>query len=538
MKKVLYNGKVYLEKGHFAQALLIEDGRIAAVGTDREILAASDGAEKTDCRGMTVLPGFNDAHLHIMEFGRNLFLPALHGCRSADEIVSVCRAFMEAHPDRRSLVAVGWNEFGFTDGNSRLPDRHDADAVSETVPVLLRRVCGHMGVANTVLLRKLGFLDGRRVQGGTVELGEDGLPDGRLTEMALIEAENALPKATPEELAAFLAEGMQYAVSHGITTVQSNDAGTVAPPEDVFRALDILYGQGKAPLRYVSQNGFWDIASMKAFLDGPYAGKSLYGGMLKYGPVKMFKDGSLGARSAMLRGKYMDDPKAEGVERITDEEQLEMIRCAAKHGTQVVTHCIGDLAIEKTMRLYREANGGAENLLRHSIIHFQITDPGIIEYMRENHLLINVQPAFLEYDIHICDERVGKELGSTSYCFRSAYEAGIHTSFSSDCPIEDCNPFCGIYCAVTRQDYDGKPEGGWNPQECVSLEDAIDMFTAESAYHEFAEQEKGRLKPGYLADLTVIDRDVFSCSAADILKIEPVLTMVGGRTVFRKEALI
>ena len=153
---------------------------------------------------------------------------------------------------------------------------------------------------------------------------------------------------------------------------------------------------------------------------------------------------------------------------------------------------------------------------------------------RDNNILVAYQPVFLEYDLHVCDDRVGKELGSTSYCFKTAHDMGIHTSFGSDCPVEDCNPFNGIYCAVTRKDYNHLPEGGWNPQECVTPEDAVDMFTIESAYHEFMEDKKGRLKAGFLADLIVLDTDLFTCDPDDILHIQPVLTMVDGKVVYQK----
>lgn len=534
MKTVLFNGKIYVDKGHFEEALLQEDGVIVAVGKNSEILAMAGDAERYDCQGRTVLPGMNDSHEHLLDFGQTLVMPNTYKCRSTEEIVEVCREFLAKHPNCKAIVTKGWNEINFDADKQRLPDRHDMDKVSTEIPIVLSRVCGHCAVVNTLALERAGFGKNHTVDGGKVELEEDGTPNGRIYENAISEVMNFVPPFSPQELAECMEEGMKYAVAHGLTTVQCNDAETVAPPPDVFQALDIVYQSGKGLLRYVSQTGMTKLEDMKAFVEGPLHKKTFYNGMLKYGPIKMFKDGSLGARSALMRQPYADDPTTTGVERIRDEEQLEMIRYANETGTQLVTHCIGDGAIEKTLRLYAQVNNGNGNPLRHSIIHYQITDMDMVRMTRDNNILVAYQPVFLEYDLHVCDDRVGKELGSTSYCFKTAHDMGIHTSFGSDCPVEDCNPFNGIYCAVTRKDYNHLPEGGWNPQECVTPEDAVDMFTIESAYHEFMEDKKGRLKAGFLADLIVLDTDLFTCDPDDILHIQPVLTMVDGKVVYQK----
>ena len=533
MKTVLFNGKIYVEKGNFQQALLQEDGVIQAVGSNEEILAIAGDAEKYDCQGKTVLPGLNDSHMHLLDFGRSLVMPNTHDCHSAEEIVEVCREYLKNHPDCKSLAFKGWNEINFDEDKKRLPDRHDMDRISTEIPIVLSRVCGHFAVANSFVLEKAKFGKYHTVEGGKVEYDQDGMPNGRVYENAISELMLHVPVDTPAEMAEFLHAGMKYAAAHGLTTVQSNDAETVAPPPLVFEALDLAYGGGNGLIRYVSQTGMTNLADMKAFVEGPLHKKSFCGGMLKYGPIKMFKDGSLGARSALMRKPYADAPDVLGVERIEDAEQQAMIEYANATGTQLVTHAIGDGAIEKTMNLYIQSNGGSDNPNRHSIIHYQITDMVMVRRTRENNILVAYQPVFLEYDLHVCDDRVGKELGSTSYCYKTAHDMGIHASFGSDCPVEDCNPFRGIYCAVTRKDYDHQPEGGWNPQEKVSVEDAVDMYTLESAYHEFMEDKKGRLKSGYVADLIVLDTDVFTCDPDKILDICPVLTMVDGKVVYQ-----
>jgi hypothetical protein len=256
-------------------------------------------------------------------------------------------------------------------------------------------------------------------------------------------------------------------------------------------------------------------------------------GLMEYGPVKMFKDGSLGARSAMMRNDYADDPKAKGVDRIADSEQMAMIQYAEDRGVQVVTHCIGDGAIDVTQKMIAKA-AGTENKNRHSIIHYQITDMDMVKFTKEHNILVAYQPVFLEYDIHIVESRCGHDLAMQSYCFKTAHDMGIHASYGTDSPVEDCNPFLNLYCAVTRKDYNGFPEGGWNPKECMDVETAIDAYTYESAYAEFKEGVKGRIKPGFYADLVVLDKDIFTCDPMEIKDILPVLTMVDGKIVYRR----
>ncbi len=254
---------------------------------------------------------------------------------------------------------------------------------------------------------------------------------------------------------------------------------------------------------------------------------------MEYGPAKMFKDGSLGARSAMMRGGYADDANAKGVDRIADNEQMTMIQYFQDNGVTIATHCIGDEAIDVTQKMYAKA-AGTENKYRHNIIHYQITDMDMVKFTRDHNILVSYQPVFLQYDLHIVESRCGHELAMQSYCFKTAVDMGIHASYGTDSPVENCNPLANIYCAVTRKDFRGEPAQGWNPAECVDVETAVDCYTLESAYAEFKEGVKGRLKPGFYADLVVLDKDIFTCDPMEIKDVLPVLTMVDGKIVYRK----
>lgn len=236
----------------------------------------------------------------------------------------------------------------------------------------------------------------------------------------------------------------------------------------------------------------------------------------------------------MVRKEYEDDPGNFGVETTTNEEMDVLCKMAANAGLQVVTHVIGDAAIEAVVENYEKVSP-AGNPLRHSLVHCQITDKPLLERIAEDNILIQYQPVFLDYDMHAVVSRCGRELSSTSYAFKTARDLGIHVSYGTDSPVEDLNPFPNIYHAVTRKDKDGWPMFGFYPQEKVTVEEAIDDYTIGSAYCEFKEKLKGRIKPGYLADMVVLDKDIFTCDPDEIYDMEPVMTFIGGELVYQKK---
>lgn len=531
-KTAFFNAKVYVEKGVYAEAVLQEDGWIKAVGTTGEILTlAGYDAEKIDCGGKTIIPGLNDSHMHICQVGFAMQQLDLSKCKSVEEMVEAGRKYLADNPGCQGLFTQSWNDDLFDPDKKRLPDKHDCDAISTEIPVFLGRICGHSAAVNSLILEKMGLdKDHHTIEGGEVVLGEDGEPNGYLFEAAQADARLTIPAWTVDDVKGFYKMAMEYGVSHGMTTTQSNDYTTVAPKALIKEALEDLYGSGEAPMRYVGQCGCENMKQLEEYIAEDWGRKV---GLMEYGPVKMFKDGSLGARSALMRDGYADAPGVKGVDRIEESVQKAMIQYAQDHGAQVVTHCIGDGAIDVTQKMIADV-AGTENKLRHSIIHYQITDMDMVKFTRDHNILCAYQPVFLEYDLHIVEDRCGHDLAMSSYCFRTAHEMGIHASYGTDSPVEDCNPFLNLYCAVTRKDYNGFPEGGWNPAECVDVETAIDAYTYESAYAEFKEGVKGRIKPGFYADLVVLDKDIFTCDPMEIKDILPVLTMVDGKIVYRK----
>ena len=297
-----------------------------------------------------------------------------------------------------------------------------------------------------------------------------------------------------------------------------------------------MYDNGEGKVRYRHQVCFNNLKDFEEYLThGEYAvGEYKKGSWLTLGPLKLFKDGSLGARTGLMSQGYVDDPENHGLEWISVEDMDRYCQLAKEHNLQVITHCIGDEAVRRTVGCYERAFVDGKNKLRHAVVHCQITDRALLERIAKDDILVFAQPIFLDYDMNIVEKLCGKELASTSYAFGTLLRMGVHLSYGTDCPVEDCNPFTNIYMAVTRKDRQGHPAGGFYPGECVDVETAIDAYTKESAYAEFQEDVKGRLMPGYYADMVLLDRDIFTVDPMEIKDILPVMTIVGGKVVYKK----
>ncbi len=535
---IVKNGKIYVEKGVFAQALLIGDGVIRAVGTDGEMTALAPDAPVLDCGGKTVVPGFNDSHMHLLMVGIGMAQADITGARSADHLVELVQAWYKDHPEAaaRGIQAVGWNQDLF-EGDKRLPTRWDLDRISPDIPIILERVCGHIVTVNSKVLELLGIRKGAaQFPGGTWESDETGEPNGILTELTCNRANAVFAPYTDEQYQKMFLMSADYALSRGVTSVQSNDIGTApVPAETVFRVVREIYEKQLCPLRYRHQLSF---SSPQAFAQWAEGDRSQYlcaNDRLTLGPLKLFKDGSLGARTATMRQDYLDGPGNRGVEALSAEEMDAYCALADRYDMQVVTHVIGDKAIEDTVISYEKVLREGKNPLRHGLVHCQITDLPLLERIAKDDLQAMVQPVFLDYDMHAVLSRCGQALSSTSYAFRTMEKLGIHVSYGTDSPVESADPFPNLYSAVTRMDHAGWPEGGFFPEEKVDICTAVDAYTLGSAHAEFREGDKGRLMPGYLADLVVLDTDIFTCDPADIRTAGPELTMIGGRVAWRKE---
>ncbi len=530
MITILKNAKIYVEKNLFNEAVLIEDGIIKKTGTDEEILKFKHD-RVLDLRGKTVIPGLNDSHLHLAMVGEAMTSCNLTYARSIEEAINLGKKFLENNKDIAALNGRGWNQDHFTAGDVRMLNRHDLDKISTEIPVVYERVCGHVVIGNTKALEISGVNETTSVDGGEIIIGSDGKPNGIFTENATRLLQSVLPVKSESDIEKEFLRAAEYAISSGLTSVQSCDVSG-KDFKKMFSIIHSIYDNKKTTLRYNPQFNFQDINDFREYLKSEHAAGKYDGKFLTKGTLKLFKDGSLGARTALMLKNYNDDPGTKGVEALSDKQLEALCNLASENGIRVVTHAIGDGAIESVINAYENTMSIGNNPLRHGIVHCQISSPEQLTRISRLNIAVMYQPIFLNSDIQIVESRVGKELASTSYAFNTLYKSGIPVSFGTDSPVEDLNPFPNIYCAVTRQMLNGTPEGGFAHDEKMSVEAAIDSYTIGSAYNEFKESFKGRLKPGYAADLVVLDKDIFTVEHNIIKDIKVEKTMINGEFVF------
>ena len=531
---VIYNAKVYVERGHFEEAVLVEDGIIKAVGSNEGILAAAPSeARRYDAQGRTVVPGFNDSHQHLQSVGNDLASIQLLGSDSIAEVKRRVRAFIEKkHPEPGTVLhGMGWNQDYFTD-EKRVLVRQDLDDMCPDYPLILERACGHILTANSRALEIAGINGSTKpIDGGAIDLDEDGEPTGILRENACQQVLCIMPLETEEVMDERLRLAMAHAAECGVTSVQSMD---MRPGKwhETWEAYKRVQAENPT-LRVYQQVNFLEPVEFRQFLSEGFR-TGVGDAFLKIGPLKMFVDGSLGARTALMRKPYNDDPSTKGIATMTQEGLDEMVRIATENGCTSIVHAIGDGAIDMVLTAYEKVIKNGENPLRHGIVHCQITDIPMLERFKKSDILALVQPIFLHYDMTVVEDRVGKELASTSYAFETLRKMGVHESFGTDSPVEDMNAINNLYCAVTRKNLKGEPAGGFYPGECMDIYDAVDAYTYESAYASFEENVKGRIKPGYYADMAVLSQDIFTIPADEIINTKVDATIVDGRFVYER----
>ena len=529
MKTAYYNAKVYPGRLPLTQAFLVENGRFVMTGSDAEILSAlSDGDERVDLRGCFVCPGFNDSHMHLLSFGNVLRMANLAAhTHSLSGMLEAVRAFLAQHPPRGGvwLLGRGWNQDLFEDVH-RMPTRHDLDAISSAIPILLTRACGHCCVVNTKALEQAGIHpDTAAPEGGAIDY-ENGL----LYDNAIGLAERGLPTPGKDEIRAMLRAACREVNRYGITSVQTDDYQVFhgVPWQTVNEVYREMASNGELTVRVCEQAQFTDVDSLRDFAE---SGLEAGGEMFRIGPVKLLGDGSLGSRTAHLSRPYADAPDTRGFSLFPEDTLNALVACAHNHGMRVAVHAIGDACLDQVLNAIEGAMiSHPRQDPRHGIVHCQITRPDQLERMRRLGLHIYAQSIFLDYDNHIVEQRVGEKLAASSYNWKTLLNAGVSVSNGSDCPVELPNVMAGIECAVTRTSLDGT--GPYLPDQAFTVQEALDSFTWHGAEASFEEGEKGRIGPGYLADFTALGENPFEVEAHRLHDIQVLGCYLGGKRVY------
>ena len=534
MKTIYHGGRVFTGALPLQEAFIVEDGRFLAAGTDAEVLALlSEGDVLFDLAGRFVCPGFNDSHMHLLNYGNAMEVCDLSGEATASlaALQQALKDFAAAQPDGW-IVGRGWNQDYFTPSTG-VPTRHDLDQVSAERPVCIIRCCGHSLVVNTKALEMLGFDENTPCpEGGAIERGADGKLNGVFVDTAMVLVQSRFPKPTRADLKRKILAGAAALNAVGVTSCHSDDlcAYENIPWQDILAALQELDAEKALTVRVYEQSQFMDTANLQSFLDlGLTTGSG--NEMFKIGPLKLVGDGSLGARSAYMSTSYADAPDEKGLAIFTQEQFNALISLANEHHMDAAIHAIGDGILDMILNAFDHALAAHPRAHRSSIVHAQLTREDQLRRMKELGLCANVQTIFIDYDSHIVHARAGEKLASTSYAFRTMKALGIPVSNGTDCPVEKPNPMRGLQCAVTRQPLDGSLPP-YRPEEAFTMEEALQLYTTAGAYASYEEDFKGRIQPGMAADFVILDKSPFDVPVQEIHKIRTVATYLGGKCVY------
>ena len=529
MRKVFYNGIVYTGDQTLSHAFVVEGDKFIFVGENDEALSF-DADEKIDLSGAFVCAGFNDSHMHLLNFGQSLMNAPL--AKHTGSLSDMIDCLKNAKPGRGGwIIGRGWNQDYFAD-TDKMPTRWDLDKASTEHPICATRACGHALCVNSKALELLGLTNEiKSPEGGSIGM-ENGELNGLFFDNAMELIYSKMPAPKKEDVKDMLLLAAKELNSYGITSCQSDDYCVFKGLswETVNEAYEELIKEGRLTVRVYEQANFSDLDELRDFIQkGNVTGKGDHN--FKIGPLKMLGDGALGARTALLSRPYADENTTSGLGVFTQEEFDALIGLANKNQMQAAVHAIGDKCLDMVISSYEKALGEhPREDHRHGIVHCQITRPDQLEKMIKMKLNIYAQSIFLDYDIHIVNQRAGKELAGTSYSWKTLMDGGLNVSNGSDCPVELPNVLGGIYCAVTRRDLKGCEP--YLEDQAFTVKESIDSFTKNSAVSSFEEDIKGRIKEGFLADFTVLDKDLFSIDPSEISNVKVIGTYLGGKKVY------
>lgn len=528
-----------------AQSAVVIGDFFAYVGTEsgaEQFLREHPQAEVEvlDCGGQFLLPGFNDSHMHYLHYAKaKMGAVNLSGCTSLRELVQRMQDGFDHMYDKNSglwLSGEGWNDTYFTD-EKRFPNSHDLDAVTTEYPMIVMRTCFHVATLNSKAMELLGINRETVKQYGVfAETYPDGEPNGVIKENVFDDIKSNLPAPSLETLLDMMVECQHDLFEAGITSVQSDDFKYTPEGQayNMMRLLRQASEDGRMKLSIGEQALLTEKETVDEFFDKMGWDDSFGNRKFKITCVKILADGSLGARTALMRKPYADDPSTKGLAIYENQEDLDyLVMKAHRNNMAAAIHAIGDGAIEMCLNAFERARREMPYLHpRHGIVHCQITDKEQVRRFRELDVIAYIQPVFIDYDMHIVFDRVGKELGDTSYAWKDYIESGVHAPFGTDCPVESFDPLRGIYCAVTSCDTKGNGPA-W-PQQILSRQQALYGYTAAGAYSSMDENVKGQIKAGMYADFITLDTDLLTCPAEDILKAKVTRTYVDGQCVYQR----
>ncbi|MBP7797530.1 MAG: amidohydrolase [Thermoanaerobaculaceae bacterium] len=522
--RLLLGGVVHAPDGVRRLEVAIEAGRIAALVEPEDVSGWQRRAgEVVALEGAHVYPGFTEAHAHLTGIGAALEQVDLTGATSLEEVIARAQAAATKQPAGTWVVGRGWDQNLWPDKS--FPHHGGLSAAIPAHPVALRRVDGHAVLTNARGLATAGITrETVDPPGGRIVRDGHGEPTGVLVDAAEELLDRVLPNPSPSTIERRMLAAAAHLASLGHTSV--HDAGTT---RDELAVLRKLQAQGTLGVRvWVMLDGGDDTLLDAELANGPQVSAD---GMLSVRAVKLYADGALGSRGAWLSAPYSDDPATSGLEVTPLARLSEVVRRAAHAGFSPSIHAIGDAAVRRVLDVFEQQLGDTPGL-RPRVEHAQIVAPADVPRFAALGAIASVQPTHATSDMPWAPERLGPERTAWAYRWRSLLAAGARLALGSDAPIESSDPRLGIWAAVTRQTPDGQPPEGWNRDEALTVAEAIAGYTEWAAYAGGEEGWRGRLAPGFAADLTVLDRDLEVGPPASILQARVVRTVVAGRDMF------
>jgi len=524
------NGRIYTNDpaSPWAEAMLVRGEEILAAGDDDEVSALADaGAKAVDLQRHFVMPGFNDAHVHIGGAGEDWIAVRLNGVKSVAELQKRLAEGVAQHQEGEWIRGSGWDHTFWPD--KKFPNRQQLDEVSPKNPVILTHISGHVAVANSLALQLAGISKATaNPSGGEIERDAAGEPTGMLKEgaaMGLVDSK--IPPPSAEQRRRGIELALADVAQHGVTSVQDNSAW-----EDflIYRAIR---NDGKLTVRITEWLPFpaplGKLEQMRH--DGGTTDP-----WLRTGALKMVTDGALGSRTAAMLAPYSDDPATSGIMTMGPEKLRALAIERDKAGFQLNFHAIGDRANRVVLDVFEaaaKANGPRDR--RDRIEHAQVVAASDFPRFARLQVIASMQPSHQTSDMRWAEQRVGPERIKGAYAWATMEKFGIRLAFGTDYDVEPITPFRGLYACVTRELPSGGPQGGWQPQEKISLDDCIRAYSSGSAYGEFMEGKKGELKAGEFADFIVLSKDLTKVTPSEYLNTKVLRTVVGGRTVYSSE---
>jgi len=526
------HGRIYTNdpQNPWASAIAVQDGKIICIGAIEHVLLECGGggenAETVRLNDRFVMPGFNDAHVHLGNGASDLLSVRLNGAASIEELQQRVAQAVSAHKEGEWITGRGWDHTLWLD--RKFPTRYQLDAVAPKNPVFLKHISGHVAVANSLAL-KLAEIDKTtpNPRGGQIEHDGLGEPTGMLEEDSAMQlVEWKIPDPTREQRRHGIELVLADVAKSGVTSVQDFSAW-----ED-FQIYRELKDEGKLTVRITewlpfekSLNELEDMRAQAGISD-PF---------LKTGALKGFTDGALGSRTAALLAPYSDQASTSGILILPPDELRKMAIERDKAGFQIALHAIGDRANRVALDTFEavvKANGRRDR--RDRIEHAQVVAPEDFARFAKLNVIASMQPSHETTDMRWAEDRLGPDRAHGAYAWNTMLKNNVHLAFGTDYDVEPISPFRGLYACVTRELPDGGPKDGWEPQEKISLQDCLKAYTTGSAYAQFEEGKKGELKVGRYADFIALSDDLTKIPPAQYTKVRVLRTVVGGRTVYQQ----